>query len=152
MRRAHWLVAAAYATHAIAWFLPVVKDGVTVPHGVPGWEAFRVAFNAVWPIDHGGFDTWYDATICTISAVATILFIFGSPWVVWRGSAALRRLGGWIAVLAFVDNLWWFVMWSPRSDLRIGYYLWCFSFFLLAFGLFGLAGRGESRMARSTTA
>ena len=120
MKKAYWLIAVAYATHALAWFLPVVKDGVTVPHGVPGWEAFRVAFSAVWPNDNGTFDTWYDTTFATISALATILFIFGSPWVVGRGSQAFRRMSGWIAALAFVDNLWWFILWSPKSDLRIG--------------------------------
>ena len=151
MRRAYWLVAIAYVTHAVAWFVPVIKDGVTVPHGVPGWDALRVALSAVWPSD-GGFDTWYDAAICTASAIATILFIVGSPWIVSRGSASLRRICGWIAALAFVDNLWWFIRWSPKSDLRIGYYLWCFSFLFLAFGLFGLAQQGESRMARSTAA
>ena len=36
------LVALAYM---LAWFLPVIEDGVTLPNGMPGWEAFRVALS-----------------------------------------------------------------------------------------------------------
>lgn len=151
MRRPYLLISGAYLGHALAWFLPVVKDGMTLPKGLPGWEAFRVAFSVVWPDNGSAFDEWYYATFATISAVATIVFIFGSPWVVLRGSSSVRRISAWIAALAFLDNLWWFILWSPKSELRIGYYLWCFSFLVLAIGLLEQARDAKSGSKESAT-
>jgi len=145
MKRPHLLILGAWLVHAAAWFLPVVKDGVTLPEGLPGWQAFRVAFAVVWPYESVNFDTWYTAALATASAVTTLLFIFGSPWVVWRGSPSLSRACAWVAVAAFVLNAHWYVLfWSDRSDLRIGYYLWWLSFAFLAIGLFDLAGRRKT--------
>ena len=97
MKRPHLVILGAWLVHAAAWFLPVTKDGVTLPDGLPGWQAFRVAFTAVWPYETFNFDTWYTAVLATASAVTTLLFLFGSPWVVWRGvavSIARVRVGG----------------------------------------------------------
>jgi hypothetical protein len=122
-----------------AWFLPVVKGGVRLPKGLPGWEAFRVASSAVWPYERIKFDTWYEAVLATVSAVTTLIFIFGSPWVVLRGSRSLWRASAWGAAAAFMVNSHWYVLFgSDRSDLRIGYFLWWFCFILLAIGLFDL--------------
>jgi hypothetical protein len=44
MKKIHPLIAAAFLIHAVAWFLPVVKDGVTFPGALPGWQAFCIAF------------------------------------------------------------------------------------------------------------
>jgi hypothetical protein len=139
MKRLHLLISCAWVFHAAAWFLPVVSGGVTLPKGLPGWEAFRWAFSAVWPFEGGQFDTWYYAALATLCAATTLLFIFGSPWVVWRGSRSLWRASAWAAATAFVVNAHWYVLYgSDRSDLRIGYFLWWLSFALLAIGLFGL--------------
>jgi hypothetical protein len=43
MRRPHLLISAGWLLHAVAWFLPVIKGGVTFPHGLPGWDAFRTS-------------------------------------------------------------------------------------------------------------
>ena len=89
----------------------------------------------------GKFDTWYYAVLATVSSVTTLLFIFGSPWAVLRGSLSLWRATAWAAATAFVVNAHWYVLYgSDRSDLRIGYFLWWLSFVLLALGLFDLAG------------
>jgi hypothetical protein len=142
MRRPHVLIASAWLLHAIAWFLPVLNGAVTFPHGLPGWEAFRLAASPVWPYDGITTESRYYAVLSTISAVTTLLFILGSVWVVLRGSITLRRTSAWVAILAFIVNAHWYVHFaSDRADLRIGYFLWLFSFLLLGLGLFDLSTR-----------
>jgi len=145
MKRAHWLISSAWAAHLTAWFLPVVKGEVTFPEGLPGWQAFRVASSPVWPYEGIGIDGWYNALLCTMSAATTLLFVLGSVWVVWLGSRTVRRVSAWIAAFSFVLNAHWFVLFgSDRLDLRIGYFLWWFSFGLLALGLFLLSRRTDN--------
>jgi hypothetical protein len=144
MRRSRLLIWVAWLFHAAAWFLPVHKDGVTFPHGLPGWEAFSVAALAA----HNGLNApnWWFAVLSTMSAATTPLFIIGSIWVVARGSSALRRTSAWIAASAFLLNAQWCI-YPMRKDLRIGYFLWWFSFLLLAIGLFDLSKRREQPIA-----
>jgi hypothetical protein len=141
MRRHRLLIWAAWLVFTAAWFLPVVKEGVTLPQGLPGWQAFRVAASAVWPLPDVTIDKWYKAVLFTVSAVTTLLFFPGSVWAGWSRSRALRRASGWIATSAFVINAHWYVLYgaSAREDLRIGYYLWWLSFLLVALGLFDLS-------------
>ena len=143
MRIQRLLIWAAWLAYVAAWFLPVVKEGVTLPDGLPGWQAFRVAASAVWPLADVTIDTWYKAVLFTISAVTTLLFFPGSGWALWSGSRALRRAFAWVATCAFVVNAHWCVLYgsSARSDLRIGYFLWWLAFLLLALGLFDLSRR-----------
>jgi hypothetical protein len=143
MRRHRLLIWAAWFVFAAAWFLPVVKEGVTLPQGLPGWQAFRVAASAVWPLPDVTIDKWYKAVLFSISAVTTLLFIPGSVWAVRSGSLALRRASAWVATCAFVVNAHWYVLYgaSARQDLRIGYFLWWLSFLLMALGLFDLSRR-----------
>ena len=104
---------------------------------MPGWAAFLYASCAVRWCAGVSFDTWYDAALSAISVVTTLLFIFGSPWVILRGSQSLRRAFAWVAATAFVINAHWYIsFWSTKSDLGIGYYLWWLSFAVLATGLF----------------
>lgn len=142
MRRPHLLVSGAWLLHAIAWFLPVVKGGVRFPHGLPGWQAFRVAACPVWPYAHFHIDEWYYAVLSVISAATTPLFILGSVWVLSVGSSTLRRASAWVATSAFIVNAHWYITFgSDRKDLRIGYFLWWSSFLFLALGLFELSTR-----------
>jgi hypothetical protein len=142
MWRPRLLIAGAWLFHAVAWFLPVVKEGVMLPQGLPGWQAFRVAASAVWPYEGFQIDEWYNAVLSTASAVTTVLFVFASVWAVLRGSRALRRAAAWTAASAFIVNSHWFIRFgSDRMDLRMGYFLWWFSFLLLAIGLFDLSYR-----------
>ena len=139
MKKPTPLIWAAWLTHAAAWFLPVTREGTNFPDGLPGWQAFRVALGAVWPYRDVEFEHWYHAMLATMSAVATLLFILGSVWVVWFGSRAVRRVSAWVAASAFVINAHWCVfvfLGADPEDLRIGYFLWWFSFLLLAIGLF----------------
>jgi hypothetical protein len=140
MRKPYLLISGAWLVHAIAWFMPVIKEGVTFPNGLPGWEAFRAAASAVWPYENIEFEARYYAVLATISAVTTPLFIFGSVWVVLRGSHALRRASAWVATFAFILNAHWYVLFgSDRRDLRTGYFLWWWSFLLVGIGLFLLS-------------
>jgi hypothetical protein len=141
-RRPQLLIWAAWLLHLAAWFLPVVKEGVTLPEGLPGWQAFRVAASPVWPLPDVTVDAWYKTVLFAISAVTTLLFIPGSVWTMCSGSRTLRQVSPWIATFAFVVNAHWYVLYgSARNDLRIGYFVWWLSFLLLAVGLFGLSRR-----------
>lgn len=95
----------------------------------------------MWPYE-GINLTGYDAVLATVSALTTVLFIFGSPWLWCAGSHSLGRASAWAAATAFIVNAHWYAFSGrDRSDLRIGYFLWWVSFLLLAIGLFDLAGR-----------
>jgi hypothetical protein len=141
MKRPYVLMSLAWLVHAVAWCLPVVKNGVVLPEGLPGWEAFRVASSAVWRYRGDNyFIAWHDQVLSTISALTTVLFVAGSPWVMWRGSPFLRRASAWVAATSFIVNVYWFISFGQnRSNLRVGYYMWWLSFALLAIGLFYLA-------------
>jgi hypothetical protein len=147
MKKVHLLIAAAFLVHAVAWLLPVVKEGVTLPDGLPGWQAFEMAASEVnkWKID-----PWYFVVLCTISAVTTILFVLGAGWIVAIRSRRLHRVSAWIAVCAFIINAHW-VLWSgpDRFNLRVGYFLWWASFLLLAIGLFLLSDAMAVRDCRN---
>ena len=146
--RAHFFVIGAWSLHAISWFLPVVRLGGG--HGrlydpVRGWTAFTIALAAVWPSAGVQTDKWYHAALSTLSALTTILFVLGSPWVIGRGSRAVRKICAWAAAIAFVINSHWYVLFgADRKDLAIGYFLWWLSFGLLAIGLFVLSTRDQS--------
>ena len=140
MRRAYLLISGAWVVHAVAWFLPAIDDGVRFPDGLPGWQAFRTALSPVWP--YGATFSAIESVAATLSAVTTIFFILISPWIVWRGSYAARRVGAWIAAASFILDAHWYLFYGRNSSgLQIGYFLWWFSFLLLAIGLFDLAGR-----------
>jgi hypothetical protein len=148
MRRAHLLILGAWLIFAAAWFLPVVSNGGKFPSTLPGWQAFRTALSPVWPYEGAQF-TGIGAVSAVLSAVTTILFVVvfmgGSPRIVWRGSRSARRMSAWVAVGAFVlDAHWYFFYGMNQSGLMIGYFLWWFSFLVMAAGLFDLAGRRDA--------
>ena len=115
--------------YILAWFLPVIEDGVTLPNGLPGWEAFRVALSPVWP--YGDFKTsswpWYWQVLSVLSgatnAVMVVLLALLIP-----GRSSLTRAMAWPAGLAFCINAQWCLRMDQLSDLRSGYWLWWLSF------------------------
>lgn len=109
--------------------LPVHKDGVTLPEGVPGWQAFRLAAAPVWPYEGVEPGTWWGDTLTTLSA-ATNLVMLG---LLWTRRRELRNR--WLAVvplLAFVVNTQWLFLNTEWMDLRAGYYLWWISFLAMS--------------------
>jgi hypothetical protein len=150
MRRSYFLIFGAWLVHVAAWFLPVITDGVRFPSGLPGWQAFRTAASPVWPYNGGSNFSAIGAVAATLSALTTIIFLFGSPWIVLRGSQSLRRASAWVASVAFIlDGHWYFFYGRNDSGLLIGYFLWWSSFLLLAIGLFALAGRNREASTKN---
>jgi hypothetical protein len=121
----------AWSVFALAWVVPVHKDGITLPQGLPGWEAFRLAAAAVWPYEGVDYKTWWDATLATLSA-ATNFVMLGSLWVAQRGQGPRRPIAV-AALVAFVINTQWLFLRTEWVDLRAGYYLWWLSFLVVSF-------------------
>src|SRR5262249_15050412 len=113
-----------------AWTLPVVKGGVTLPNGIPGWQAFRVAASPVWPYEGTRVDSWYAAILSAASA-ATNLIMVELAYAALRGRTNWLRFGAVAAVVSFLINAQW-ILPSDRNDLRVGYYLWWASFLILS--------------------
>jgi hypothetical protein len=142
MTKRYVVIATAWLLHAASWFFPAIKGflGSRLDHGIPGWEVFLAATRALRPCGTASADPWYGTAISAAGAVTTVLFVLASPWIVWRASRKLRRAAAFVAGVAFVVNSQWYVFYVPdRSDLGVGYFLWCSSFGLLAIGLFFLA-------------
>jgi hypothetical protein len=140
IRRPYLLIWGAWLLNGAAWFLPVVKGvlgGGIDP--ITGWRAFILAAYAV-PRAWGNL-------LATLSVVTTLFFIGGSLWAVFRGNPLFCRLSAWVATAAFLFNAHWYLRLSPNgwiSNLGIGYFLWWWSFALLAIGLFDLAGENNA--------
>jgi hypothetical protein len=123
------LAAVVALAYLLAWFLPVIEDGVTLPNGLPGWEAFRVALSPVWP--YGDFKTsswpWYWQGLSVLSAVTNAVMVV-SLAVLARARSSLTRAMAWSSGLAFCINAQWCLRMDQLSDLRSGYWLWWASF------------------------
>lgn len=143
-KTAHLVIAFAWATHALSWFLPVVAADEVYR----GWGAFQVALSPIVPNFH--LDAWYYSVLALASAATTFTFVVGSPLAVWRGSRSVRRACAWAAITAFVVNSHWYIFWFRgfREDLRVGYFLWWLSFGLLAIGLFKLSSNSRFNQYR----
>jgi hypothetical protein len=84
--------------------------------------------------------------------MTTLIFVVGSPLVVFRGSSSVQRTAAWVAAAAFVFNAHWYVFGElERSELRIGYFLWLLSFAILALGLFDLARQNNAELIHPPT-
>ena len=141
---------AALLVFVVAWFLPVIRLGDTLPDGLPGWQAFRVAFSPVWSVEDVRVDNWYMGVLTVLSALTNLVMLGAA---IMRSAVPERRRESlkWIALAAFVVNSQWFVLNLGNGDwrdLRIGYYLWWVSFLLLAASYTGI-GRGQAGSARS---
>jgi hypothetical protein len=128
------LIGTAWLMHTAAWLSPVIKGGITLPKGVPGWEAFRVGLAPIWPYQGVDYDAWYHALLPVLSSLSNLVMV-SSPLVAWSHKLSRRRLWGVAALgAALIDSHWYFLN-DLRADLRVGYFLWCGSFLLLAGGL-----------------
>ncbi len=134
-RRLLWFT---WSVFIVAWFVRVVKDGVALPEGVPGWQALRVALDPVWPYEGVEYATWWAAVLAVLSASTNLLMIASPLAGVMSHTRDVRSLR-LIALAAFVVNAqWWWYF--EAADLRLGYLLWWASFLFL--GIAGvMAGR-----------
>lgn len=137
-----WIIG-AWAMYGVAWVVPVHVHGVTLPQGLPGWQAFRLAATPVWPYrGTPTFDSWYDAVLPVLSA-ATNFVVLGSIAPVLRRSRSGLLVLAWTAVAAFVVNSqWWARDIDHVSDLRGGYFLWWAAFLPLAIGAHRMRTQG----------
>src|SRR5580700_2948596 len=103
MKRPRLLISCAWLLHAAAWFLPVVNGGVTLPKGCRGGKPSAMPSPPCDPFQGTKSETWYYAVLATVSAATTLLFIFGSPSIMLRGSRSLWRASAWVAATAFVN-------------------------------------------------
>ena len=142
MTKRYLVIATACLLHTASFFLPAIKGflGSRLDHGILGWEVFLGATRALRPCGETSGENWYVTAMGAVGVVTTVLFVFASQWIVWRASRKLRRVAALVSAAAFVVNSQWYVFSVPdRSDLGVGYFLWCSSFGLLAIGLLLLA-------------
>jgi hypothetical protein len=142
MMKRYLVIATAWLLHLASWFFPAIKGflGSRLDQDIPGWEVFLAVTCALRPFGTASADPWYGTAIAASGVVTTVLFVLASPWIVWRASPKLSRAAAFVAGAAFVVNSQWYVFYVPvRSDLGLGYFLWCSSFGLLAIGLLFLA-------------
>ena len=143
MRRSHLLILAAWLLYGPSWFLPAF-------HVTLGWEAFIMESTALFrPFQAGSiaaseFRTRYQLVLSAASVITNLLFVVGTPWTLLRGSRSLRQAFAWAAAAAFLINAHWHVLSTADVDLGVGYFLWWWSFLVLAVGFFDLAGRNEA--------
>lgn len=147
MKRPYLLVSGAWLIHAVSWFLPAalgIRQG-QINTGLAGWEAFLVTATAILPDRGRPFEVSFRMLLLISSVLSTVLFVLASPWIVWRGSRRWLYSAAWIAVAGFIVNAQWYVisLADKQSGLGIGYFLWWFSFAVLAVGLFDLARQSE---------
>lgn len=146
MTKRYLVAVTAYSLQTASWFLPAIKGflGSRLDHGIPGWEVFLAQTCALVPCGAASADPWYGTAISAAGVITTVLFVCVSPWIVWRAARKPRRAAAFVAAAAFVVNSQWYAFYVPvRSDLGVGYFLWCSSFGLLAVGLFFLAGSNK---------
>jgi hypothetical protein len=130
VNRATVFLGIASLMYLVAWFLPVIDGGTTLTKGgLPGWEALNVALSPIW--DRNSADTWWGSVLAVLSGLTNAWFLFSVAALKGRPATSNRVLF-WGAILAVLINAQWFVLVDPRSDLRIGYYLWFTSFAVLA--------------------
>jgi hypothetical protein len=146
MTRPRLVISVAWLLNGSSWFLPTVTGvgGGKIGAPIRSVEAFLMATSAAWPGQSIG--TGFEAVLAILSVLTTLLFILGSPWAVLRGTRSLRRFSAWVAAASFLFNAHWYIRLRPSgwiSGLGVGYFMWWWSFAVLAIGLFDLAGRNS---------
>jgi hypothetical protein len=143
------LIFAAWTVQLAAWLLPALN---VLDSSVRGWETFLISLSVFWPGKDVAYGAWYAPILMGLSAITTLFFVVGSPFVVFRGSRSTRYVSAWVACVAFLVNAHWYIfgeIQSAVSKLRIGYFFWWLSFVVLALGLFGLAGQNDTELIPS---
>ena len=129
MHRAIPFLAAAACTYLLSWFLPVIQ--IVPGLDKVGWQAFQFALSAIW--DHRNLSA-FDVVLYASCALTNVVIVLSFVSLVARLRVPTPVIVGALVVAATL-NLWWFIFaGNERRDLRIGYYLWVFSFACLAVG------------------
>ena len=135
---------------ATAWFLPVEADGARITDGIlPGYQALLVALGPVTQHKFAELDLITVRELLTaLSALSNLIMVYALavvlawPKIHFPTPARLST----VLLFAFLINAQW--IW-PRGgeflQLRIGYWLWCSSF-----GLVAIAVRRLERRRRAS--
>jgi hypothetical protein len=138
--RPNLLIWASWFLYGIAWALPAFED----------FPAFIAPFHLLFALSPREGDslvnTWQDIVLTAASVVTNIVFL-ACPLYYLSPLARSQRKFAWIAAAAFLVNGHWYVREAIGQlyfKLGIGYFLWWWSFLLLAVGLFDLARPHEA--------
>jgi len=145
------LITALWLLYVLAWFLPVIKEGVTLPDGLPGWQAFRVALSPWWAYEGFDYEPGITRLICPLTALTNLVMLASVLVVRWPARGVRRVLAGLLSV-SFLIDAYWLSTGDMRADLRIGFYLWWLSFAALAGALLRDPGRAVHDQRRETPA
>ena len=133
------LWAAAFIAYFWAWLLPSLITHVFFGEEwrFAGWEATLIALSPIVPGHFGATPDWSDwpwLLLDVASALTNLLFVAALVLTVrWPERVNTRwERAIWLAALL---NTNWFARSEYRDELRIGYYLWVFSFALLGLAL-----------------
>lgn len=124
-------------TYVLAWFLPAFEhqDNIFGDKNVTvgrGWEAFWFALRSAGLSWSGLLNT--GSALTNLILVAAFLDVYSAS----RAPHPVLRIA--LVVCALVNTNWWF----RTHRLRIGYYWWTGSFFLIAAGLTMRGGVAQS--------
>jgi hypothetical protein len=132
------IVIVGAAIYVLAWLLPALKDfedgGSRHAARLRGWQAFWHALMSGWPSKGSPFSEWYLSLFYKASALSNFI-LAGTLLDVFLNAGhhphpVLRTALFVCAVL----NTHWLLLSKFRVGLRIGYYLWAGSFFLITAG------------------
>ena len=124
-----------WAIYLLAWAVPVVKDGVALPDGLPGLQALAFAMQ---PYGTNATDTWW-STALSMSTGLTNLVMVSSVVILWPPFRKWANALAGAGLASFLLNSSWYLNWGDdRGDLRAGYFLWWVSFLLMSLAAFRL--------------
>ena len=134
------LVIVGTITHVLAWFLPaiVIDNGdVFGSTTVRGWEAFRFALLSAFEFPEDLKVSRISSNIlATASALSNLALAGTFVDVLLNAGHPHPAIRAALFVCAVLNTQWLFRAWLSREfDLRVGYYLWAGSFFVIAIGL-----------------
>lgn len=141
------LVIVGAVSYVLAWLLLAKKFkvdflGESTVHTFRGWEAFWFALMSEWP-DKGDPPSEWTGFLLTRASALSNFILAGALLDVFLNAdhphPFLRRT---LFVCAVLNTFW--LLNADRAELRIGYYLWAGSFFLIAAGLATTGGVAAS--------
>jgi hypothetical protein len=136
MRPDH-LLYVTWATYVASWFLPLWD--AALPENLPGWEAFKFAFGVLQRRRiRANYVTSFETSMSLLGGMSNFLMLGSIVFLFTRDSGVALAYAG-AAALAFGINAWW-LTYASETDRELvdwknwqpGYFLWWFSFLLLA--------------------
>ena len=137
-----WTASSAFV---VSWFLPVIKNGWTIPEGLPGWQAMRAVLDPLWDHDKLRDRPWFSA-LSIASGLTNIVMIAALAHLHLTRLSPANRWKHWVVLAAAINASWLGFDWRD-NDLRIGYYVWLLSFLLLAIVVWARGARIQRKEA-----